>query len=250
MSRAVSAWAIQRMQWARRAGPRRYWPRRWPLPRPPRIWRSWTRRSSMTISLWPVPPCMVSTSRTSFQPSLRDVDEEGGVGAAGALGHVDLGAGDEDGELGPAGVGDEPLVAVDDPLVAVLARRGSGSASGRSRRPRARSWRSTTSWCPRTAAGGTSPSARRSAQCRSVCMLPSSGAMQLRIHGPRRVLAASACTMASSTWPRPMPPHSLGMCGSQRPSAWALARELEDGRDVLVAGGDLLLVVEVLDRRA
>ena len=30
MSSAVSACEIQRMQWARRAGPNRYWPSRWP----------------------------------------------------------------------------------------------------------------------------------------------------------------------------------------------------------------------------
>ncbi|GAA3672596.1 hypothetical protein GCM10022224_041090 [Nonomuraea antimicrobica] len=61
------------------------------------------------------------------------------------------------------------------------------------------------------------------AQCSKVCMLPSSGAWQLSTHGPMRVLAASDCTMASSTCPRPMPPHSFGMWGSHRPCA--LARE-------------------------
>ncbi len=55
-------------------------------------------------------------------------------------------------------------------------------------------------------------------------MLPSSGAMQLRIHGPRRVLPASACTMANSTCPNPMPPHSTGMWGSQRPASFASSR--------------------------
>ena len=52
-------------------------------------------------------------------------------------------------------------------------------------------------------------------------MLPSSGAWQLSTHGPRRVRAASACTIASSTWPSPIPPHSGGMCGSHSP--WAKA---------------------------
>ena len=69
MSSAVCAWAIQRMQCARRAGPSRYWPSRCPWPRPPSIWVSPTRRSSMRISLWPVEPCMVSIWRTSVQPS-------------------------------------------------------------------------------------------------------------------------------------------------------------------------------------
>ena len=55
-------------------------------------------------------------------------------------------------------------------------------------------------------------------------MLPSSGAMQLRIQGPRRVLPASACTMASATWPSPMPPHSVGMWGSHSPARLASSR--------------------------
>ena len=55
-------------------------------------------------------------------------------------------------------------------------------------------------------------------------MLPSSGALQLSTQGPSRVLAASDCTMASSTCPRPMPPHSSGMCGSHSPSALARSR--------------------------
>ena len=61
-------------------------------------------------------------------------------------------------------------------------------------------------------------------QCSNVCMLPSSGAWQLKTHGPRRDLAASACTIASCTWPRPMPPHSAGMWGSQIPASRAWAR--------------------------
>ncbi len=48
-----------------------------------------------------------------------EVDDERRVGRLRQVGIV-LGAGDEDGEVGPVGVGDEPLVPVDDPLVAVL----------------------------------------------------------------------------------------------------------------------------------
>src|SRR5688572_329085 len=55
-------------------------------------------------------------------------------------------------------------------------------------------------------------------------MLPSSGAMQFSTKGPNEVLAASACTIASSTWPSPMPPHSSGMWGSQSPASWAFSR--------------------------
>ncbi len=61
-------------------------------------------------------------------------------------------------------------------------------------------------------------------QCSSVCMLPSSGAWQLNTHGPYDDFAASAWTIASCTWPRPMPPHSAGMCGSQMPASRAFWR--------------------------
>ena len=47
-----------------------------------------------------------------------EVDDEGGVRRLGDIG-VLLGADDEDGEVGAVGVGDEPLVAVDHPLVTV-----------------------------------------------------------------------------------------------------------------------------------
>ena len=54
----------------------------------------------------------------------------------GALVAVRVGVGDrhDDQEVGHRGVGGEPLVAVDDPLVAVLRPRSSGAASGRCRR--------------------------------------------------------------------------------------------------------------------
>ena len=56
----------------------------------------------MTISQWPVPPCIVSTSRTSFQPSDGMSTMNAVLAACGQVGVV-LGAGDEDGELGAAG---------------------------------------------------------------------------------------------------------------------------------------------------
>ena len=57
------------------------------------------------------------------------------------------------------------------------------AASGRSRRPRARSSRSTSATRPRRAGAGSAPSGRAFAQCSSVCMLPSSGAWALRTNG-------------------------------------------------------------------
>jgi hypothetical protein len=48
-------------------------------------------------------------------------------------------------------------------------------------------------------------------------MLPSSGAWQLSTNGPMPTRAASADTAAIATGPRPMPPHSAGMCGHHRP---------------------------------
>ena len=86
-------------------------------------WRAGTRRSSIRISQWLCPPDIVWTSRTMFQPSdgrstmkhelrrLRDL-------------RILLGAGDEQRELGAASAGDEPLVAVDHPLVAVAVGQG------------------------------------------------------------------------------------------------------------------------------
>ena len=118
MSSAVSAWPIQRMQCASRAGPSRYWPSRWPCPRPPSMLAAGTRRSSIRISQWLWPPAIVWTSRTTVQPSDGQVDDEARVAGLRDLG-VLLGAGDEQRELRAAGAGDEPLVAVDDPLVAV-----------------------------------------------------------------------------------------------------------------------------------
>ena len=62
------------------------------------------------------------------------------------------------------------------------------------------------------------------AQCSRVCMLPSSGAWQFNTNGPYDAFAASACTIASSTWPSPMPPHSVGICGSHSPASLAAWR--------------------------
>ena len=166
----------------------------------------------MRISQWLWPPDIVSTSRTIVPPVARQVDDERGVGRLGDLGVV-LGAGDEDGELRAAGAGDEPLVAVDDPLVAVAVgvrlderRVGAGHLGlghGEARPGPALAQR------PQVLA----PSARRCAQCSSVCRLPSSGAWALSTNGPMPTLAASALT------PRPWP-SGRAPC---RPTPWACA---------------------------
>src|SRR5262249_30050502 len=61
-------------------------------------------------------------------------------------------------------------------------------------------------------------------KCRSVCMLPSSGAWQLSTNGPSDVRALSAESAAIAVGPSPMPPNSAGMCGSQRPHSLAFPR--------------------------
>ena len=70
-------------------------------------------------------------------------------------------------------------------------------------------------------------------QCNSVCMLPSSGACALMANGPKLARAASACTIASSTWPSPIPPHSWGMWGSQIPRSLRSRAHLDDAFDEL-----------------
>ena len=76
------------------------------------------RRFSMRISQWLWLPAMVSMSRTISQPVGRQVDDEGGVARLRRVG-VGIGLGDEDREVRAARAADEPLVPVDDPVVAV-----------------------------------------------------------------------------------------------------------------------------------
>src|SRR6266508_1326279 len=87
------------------------------------------------------------------------------------------------------------------------------------------------------------------AQWSSVCMLPSSGAWQFRTNGPKPDLAASACTIASSTWPNPIPPNSSGMWGSQRPASFASRLDPVEAADLLLARLDDR-VDEVADAQA
>lgn len=55
-------------------------------------------------------------------------------------------------------------------------------------------------------------------------MLPSSGAWQFTMNGARRLRPHSAEIIAIPNGPRPSPPNSGGMCGSQRPRWRALRR--------------------------
>ena len=96
------------------------------------------------------------------------------------LGRVGIGDHHRDRELGADRARGEPLVPVDHPLVAVELGAGAGAWSGRSRRPRARSSRSSCGSRPRAAA-------RRNSACCSgvpwsirISALPVSGAEQLK----------------------------------------------------------------------
>ena len=58
----------------------------------------------------------------------------------------------------------------------------------------------------------------------SVNIVASCGPMQFSAHAAsiEKERPTSICTMAFARWPRPMPPHSTGTNGHQRPSARAL----------------------------
>ena len=150
------------------------------------------------------------------------------LAACGQVGVV-LGAGDEDGELARRAPRDEPLVAVDDPLVAVRY---------------ARVWMSVGSEPGDLGLGHGEARAEPlpSHSGSQVLLLLLVGApVQQRVHvalvGRLAVeherpdagsCAASAETHAIATWPSPMPPHSSGMCGSHRPHSCAAAAHLDD----------------------
>ena len=177
----------------------------------------------MTISLWPPGPCMVEISRTLSQPgagrstmnavlaprapsgtssSVRAMRMANEARAAPEMNHLC------------------PLITHSSPSCTTWVRMNVGSEPATSGSVMAKQDETTPSH------SGFRYDAFWSSvpQCNSVCMLPSSGAMQLSTHGPTRAFAASACTMASATCPRPMPPHSGGMCGSQSPRSRARSR--------------------------
>jgi hypothetical protein len=75
----------------------------------------------MRISQWLWPPDIVSTSRTMFHPSDGRSTMKHEFAACGRSGSSSVRA-TSNANFGAAGARDEPLVAVDHPLVAVLVR--------------------------------------------------------------------------------------------------------------------------------
>ena len=135
-----------------------------------------TRRFVMRISQWLPSPAIVSMSRTISQPGLsagrrgtRELRACGGSASGSVLAMTIA-------KRAPLRAGDEPLVAVDHPVVAVLHGARLDAASGRSRRPRARSSRSTSATRPSASGRRYFSFCSGVAKCSSVCMLPSSGA--------------------------------------------------------------------------
>ena len=80
-------------------------------------------------------------------------------------------------------------------------------------------------------------------------MLPSSGAMQLRIQGPRRVLPASALHHGQLDVPEAHAAPLLGHVGQPQPGPLGLVAQLQDRDEVLAARRHPSLVVEPLDAR-
>ncbi len=177
-----------------------------------------------------------------------EIDEERRVGAARARRDVGLGPGDQDGELGPARVGDEPLVAVDDPLVPVLL--GPGLNEGRI-------------GARHLGLGhGEAGHGGALAQAAQVVVLLRVGApVQQRVHvalvgghavedpWPEARLAGFGLHHGQLHVPEPHAAPLHRHVGQPQADALGLLAQLQDRDEVLVTSGDLALVVEPLDPR-
>ena len=63
---------------------------------------------------------MHSFDLANLVPTIRwDIDDERRIGGLGNV-RVLFGTTNQDGEVGPVGIGDEPFMAIDDPLVAIF----------------------------------------------------------------------------------------------------------------------------------
>jgi hypothetical protein len=156
-----------------------------------------TRRFSITISEWPVLPCMVSTSRTSFQPSEGMSTKKAELAAWGSSGSCSVRAIKMAKFELRAWLMNHlcPLMIQSSPsrTAVVWIRVGSEPATSGSvmaKHERARPSHSGTRYFSRCSGV---------AQWSSVCMLPSSGAWAFSANGPKRVRAASALTAAIAT---------------------------------------------------
>ena len=203
------------MQWWMRPGPRRCWAIR--KPAPSRAEQRVGRDAHVLVEDLGVAAELAevlaagapssATSRTIFTPGRVGRHDE----HRRALVRARVGVGDrhDDQEVGDRGVGGEPLVAVDDPLVAVAHGARLQQRRVRARRSRARSSRTPT--CRSPASSGCSQRSfcsSRARPARGSRELPESGAWLPNAFGANGEVPRISCIRPSLTWPKPWPPSS------------------------------------------
>ena len=204
MSNARRQTPTQRMQWWMRPGPSRFWAStnalalvaEQVLGRDPHVAvgdlvvrRTAGRRASVSCMR---PSARISMPGVSVGTISIDMPSYG----------CDVGVGDghDDVEVAARGVADEPLRAVDDPLVAVADGAGLELLAGPSRCP-ARSSRTPSRARRRAAAGASAASGPRWPPIAISSALPESGAWQPKTYGASSLPPRISCISPSLTWP-------------------------------------------------